>query len=189
MLDPVVNFPWAERLAGTQLSEWVTVAIYLVAALCCYLARRAAKRVMHKQEATFWLLTALGMLFFAINEPFDFQTLITDIGKVVARRDGWYEGRHEIQFVFVIALGIAGAVVGATLLWLVHKMHWTVHLAVAGLGSIALFILARAISFHKMDTWFVQKMPLFNQGTVQELIGGAIIALAAILYLLRRKPV
>ena len=189
MLDPVVNFPWVERIADADLADWTTVAVYGLGAVCSFAAIASAGKFGRSRERFFWVATAGLLVVFALNEVFDFQTLITDIGKVVARRDGWYEGRHEIQFVFVIALGIAGAVVGATLLWLVRKMHWTVHLAVAGLGSIALFILARAISFHKMDAWFVQKMPLFNQGTVQELIGGAIIALAAILYLLRRKPV
>ena len=187
MFEPVVHFPWAERLAEADLADWVTVAAYGVAGFGAFIATRMAGKDDKVRERAFWLLTACLLVFFAVNEVFDFQTLITDIGKITAKRDGWYEGRHVYQVWFIAALAIAGVAIGALTLWLTRTMHCTVHLAIGGLGSIALFILARAISFHKMEQWFAQNLPIFNYGTAQELVGIAIVGFAAALYAQRRR--
>jgi hypothetical protein len=46
-----------------------------------------------------WPLFALG-----INKQLDLQTALTELGRVLALSQGWYEQRQVVQFWFIAAL-------------------------------------------------------------------------------------
>jgi hypothetical protein len=74
------------------------------------------------------------------------------------------------------------------MLWLTRRTPSAVRLALVGLVFIGVFVFLRAASFHHLDDLLGRDALVFNWGTLQELAGIAIVALAAQRYG-RSKPV
>ena len=133
----------------------------------------------------FWLLAMLLILALGLNKLLDLQTELTALGRRMARTEGWFEARRQVQAVFIagLALLVAGA---ATLgaFW-VRRLGPPVWLALAGLVGLSGFVLLRAISFHHVDS--LLRLPLFGTRAwvSLELAGIAIVAIGAALALRR----
>ncbi len=125
---------------------WFTVAAYAAVALL-------ALRVWLRRKEGIWLAVALGMAALSVNKQFDLQSLFTDIGRIIASHQGWYERRREFQKIFVLAvIGLAG-VTGIAVIWR-YQAFWLRHkLLAAGLMLLLTFIVVRAISFHHFDSF------------------------------------
>ncbi len=168
-------------VARADLADWVTVAAYLFAA---FLSARAGSAVVGRQrrERMVWRTIAVLLVLLAINELMDLQTLLTSVGRAHAQANGWYADRREVQLVFLLVFGMATAVSGVTILWLVRDLHAMVWLAVFGLLFIGAFVLLRAASFHHLDEVLGGGLPEFTWGSMQEMAGILIVASAAVLY-------
>lgn len=177
---------WRGAVAGADAADWLTVAAYLGTAL---LAGRAAGRAWlnrRGRERAFWQITAALLCFLGVNELLDLQALLTDLGRAHAKAHGWYGEHRRVQYIFITALAGVAVAAGLAMLWLTRRSHAAVRLALAGLVFIGLFVLFRAASFHHLDELLGRGPPVFTWGTVQEIAGIAIVALAAMLY--DRKP-
>ncbi len=173
---------WRSSIANADFADWITVAAYLGTA---FLARRAALRAAgHNSgpERRFWRATSVLLVFLAVNELLDLQTLLTIIGRAHAKAYGWYGDHRPVQFAFVIGLAAFALIAGTALLWWLRRAHGAVRLALAGLGFLGLFILMRAASFHHLDELLGRGSRLFPWGSIQEMAGIVIIAAAAALY-------
>lgn len=173
---------WAGAVARADASDWITVAAYLAAALLAGHAARLAQLRREGRERIFWSITAGLMVFLGINEVFDMQTILTAIGKVQAIEGGWYENRRPVQVIFIAALGLAALAAGLVMLWLTRGAHRSVRVALLGHVFIGAFVLLRAASFHHIDRLLGMGPSAFNIGSMQEMLGIAIIALAARAY-------
>lgn len=179
---------WRYAIAGADAADWVTVVAYLATA---FLAGRAADHAWLGRQArdrTFWRIAAALLCFLGLNELLDLQALLTDLGRAHAKAYGWYGMHRQVQYVFVIALGAVALVAGLAMLWLTRNAPGSVRLALAGLVFIGLFVLLRAASFHHLDDLLGRGMADVTWGTLQEVLGIAIVAVAAYLYC-RRKYV
>ncbi len=127
------------------------------------------------------------LILLAVNELLDLQTLLTSISRAHAQANGWYEWRRTVQYGFVLALGGATLLAGIALLRLLKQMHATVGLALAGFLSIGLFVLARAASFHHLDEVLGSGPAVFRVGSMQEMAGILVVAVAAALYIRTRR--
>lgn len=179
---------WRATIAHADLADWITVAAYLLGALLSARASRHAWLQRIPRETLFWRLTAALLLFLAINELLDLQTLLTMIGRAHAKAHGWYPQHRRIQYIFVIALAFGALLFGAVMLWLTRQMHAGIRLALAGLLFIGLFILLRAASFHHLDDILGRGATEFPLGSIQEMVGILIVAAAALFYT-RGRPV
>ena len=173
---------WRLTIAHPDFADWATVAAYCVTATLTARAARLAAAEGSKHERLFWRVATWFLIVLAINELLDLQTLFTVIGRAHAQANGWYEGRRSVQYAFVVALGAGALVAGATLLWLMKGMHGTVRLALAGFVFIGLFVLARASSIHHLEDVLGRGPAMFNLGSMQEVAGIAIVAVAAVMY-------
>jgi len=54
--------------------------------------------------------------WFGINKQLDLQSAFTEVMRVVARDQGWYEARRQYQYAFIGAVAVLAAVVGAALI-------------------------------------------------------------------------
>lgn len=125
---------------------WFTVAAYAAVALL-------ALRVWLQRKESIWLAVALGMAALCVNKQFDLQSLFTDIGRVIASHQGWYDRRREAQKIVVLAvIGIAG-LTGIAVVWRYQAFWWRHRLLAAGLMLLLTFIAVRAISFHHVDSF------------------------------------
>lgn len=173
---------WQSSIAHADMADWVTVAAYLLAASLSALAAGHARLRREARDGMFWRITAVLLILLGINELLDLQALLTSVGREYAKANGWYGEHRRVQYVFVMALGVAAAVAGIAMLWLTRRAHGAVRLALAGLVFIGLFVLLRAASFHHLDDILGGGAPTFNWGSLQELAGVLIVAAAAALY-------
>lgn len=178
---------WTAAIAAADLADWVTVGAYLIAALACTHASRFAWLTRKERDKWFWNLTTVLLIFLGINELLDLQALLTMVGREHAKANGWYGQHRQVQYVFVLSLALIGVVTGIVTLLLTRKARASVRVALIGLGFIGLFVIMRAASFHHLDELLGRKAPLFNWGSVQELLGVAIVGMAALAYPSRRR--
>lgn len=169
-------------ISHADFADWITVFAYLVAAVMAVRAAATARLRHNARERGFWLLVAALMAFFSVNELFDFQTVLTAVGKAWAQAGGWYEDRRKYQAEFIAVLALGLMVAGIVTAWFIRGTHRAVRLATFGLVFIGAFVMVRAASFHHVDKLLGMGAAAFNWGSVQEMLGIAIVAAAALRY-------
>jgi hypothetical protein len=98
-----------------------------------------------------WAGLALMLLLLGINKQLDLQSLLTELGRIAARDQGWYEGRRAVQTVFILLLVAAGAW-GLRAVWTFARGHLKeMRLALLGALGLVCFVAIRAASFHHVD--------------------------------------
>ena len=173
---------WQSSIANADAADWVNVAVNLFAAVMSIWAAKQARIRLAPREELFWRFTAGILVFLAVNELLDLQTLLTAIGRQNAMQNGWYGEHREVQYWFIIGLSVVAAIAGILMLWLTRRTHITVRLAIVGLAMIGLFVLFRAASFHHLDEYPGRGHPVFNWGAIQEFLGTMLVASAAAFY-------
>ncbi len=144
---------WSPGLGDNSAMGWVTVLVYLAAAI---LAARAMKAMDGpepevRRERTFWRILSLLLFFLAINKQLDLQTLFTTIGRCNARLMGWYDMREAVQRGFILAVAVAAVLAISLLALLLRGILGRVWPALLGIGFVSGFVLIRAASFHDVD--------------------------------------
>lgn len=177
---------WIKSVVAADTADWVTVACYLSTAVLAARAGDVARDTHRNTEKRFWLSLTLLMVLLGINELLDLQSLLTVLGRDYARANGWYGQHRQYQYVFVIALAVLAVIAGIVAMLLTCRMARSVQLALVGLVFIGLFVLLRAASFHHLDDLLGRGPQTFNFGSLQELFGIFVIAVAALLYGRRR---
>jgi len=164
---------------------WVTVAAYAAAAWQCVALGRGKVPGMTARERRVWWWLAAIMILLGVNKQLDVQTAFTELGRMVAKTQGWYERRAHVQRRFielVLAGAIGTAVVG---LIMVRKMPRPTKLAIVGLTLLAAFVFIRATSFHKVDLilgarWLGMKANwIFELGGIGLILIGTLLRRAA----------
>jgi hypothetical protein len=189
----VTSEGWRPAIGDPTVVGWVTVFAYLLAAVLCWRAaarcRGSASRgrqeaplsqpAMQAPAIDLWTVLAAVFVLLAINKQLDLQSWLTEVGRAIARSEGWYEHRRTVQAVFVVALAAGGLVALLALAWLTRRTWDSSKLAVVGATFIVIFVVIRAASFHHLDAllgWKVLNVPL-EWGL--EIGGIACVALAA----------
>lgn len=144
---------WSPGLGDNSAMGWITVLVYLIAAMLSVRAARAMRgpEAAARRERAFWSVTAAVLFFLAVNKQLDLQTLFTTIGRCNARLMGWYDMRHTVQRDFILAVAIAGVLTVSTLALLLRGILGRVWPALLGIGFVCGFVLIRAASFHDVD--------------------------------------
>lgn len=171
---------WHPVIGDPDMISWIIVAGYALAAFFCFRAALHARAAPSIAPRFIWSSFALLLLALAINKQLDLQTLVTDIGRRMARDGGWYAERRHYQREFIVALGIGVIVAMAVALWLCRRLGGWLLLALVGVLLLASFVLIRAASFHHIDValrWTWGRLRLMHG---LELSGITIVMLAAI---------
>lgn len=173
---------YRDSISLADAADWITVAAYLAAGMATWRAARSAQRRRRGREHALWSIIAVLMVFFAVNELLDLQTVLTAIGKAWAKAGGWYEQRRVYQMEFVVALAAGAVVAGGLMLWLARGTHRSILVALCGMVFIGAFVLLRAVSFHHVDMLLGSGAASFNWGSIQEMAGIIIVAIAGLSY-------
>lgn len=179
---------WSPGLGDNNLMGWLTVAVYLAAALA---ATSAARRMPGSEAGTgrerlFWWIAAAIMLALAVNKQLDLQSLLTMIARCHARLSGWYDVRRIVQEAFIYLIAAGGAVALGLMALLLRGILGRIGLALLGLGFVCLFVVVRAASFHQVDVLLGSTAAGIKLNWLLELPGPILVALVA---LRRRKAV
>jgi hypothetical protein len=91
------------------------------------------------------------MILLGINKQLDLQSLFTEVGRQVARAQGWMDQRRIVQFWFIVAFGTTA--MGGFLSFAIIRrdLFRRFMLAFTGLSFLLSFIVIRAAGFHHFD--------------------------------------
>lgn len=169
----MVDGSWVPGIGDPSPMGWLTVAAYLGAAAHCAVLARAGRQIPGARVA-FWAGCALLLLLLGLNKQLDLQSALTEIGRYLARRQGWYGQRGAVQLAFIGAVALGGLVALAAGLWLASPLTPGRALTLAGLAFIGAFVLIRASSFHHVDAFLGRDLAGLYWNWILELGGIAL---------------
>jgi hypothetical protein len=173
---------WSPGLGDNHPIGWLTVAVYLAAALTSARAAVAkpASGPTAGRERVFWATAAVVMLFLAVNKQLDLQSLVTTIGRCHAQLVGWYDIRRSVQRAFILAVGAGGVLALGLFTLLLRGILGRVWPALLGLGFVCVFVVMRAASFHHFDVLIGQTALGLRVNWLLELPGPVLVVLVAL---------
>jgi len=149
-----VDIPWRLRIGDPTLLGWlITIAYFTAAVAAAVTAVKAGQQPVpeHRRPRRVWWLVAALLFALALNKQMDLQSLLTAIGRSVARHQGWYAKRRTVQLWFVV-FACGGTVLGLGLGWHALGRFWRDEwLLFSALVLTAVFVIARIASFHHVD--------------------------------------
>ena len=184
---------WEPGIGDPNFMGWFTVFAYLVAAILSGVVAYRSEKIFpidraSKKRILWWCLS--GILFFlAINKQLDLQTLFTEIGRVTARSQGWYQERRVVQKWFVLGMVTSGLLVLMVAGWVMHNYLHDDWLMFFGFVFLITFIVIRAASFHHFEVFLGHRFLELRMNWILELGGIFCIAFQAIINLKRKKMV
>jgi hypothetical protein len=175
---------------------WAITAFYAIASGGCLFAllraRARSRALPHagiQQEIRGWSAVLAANLFFGVNKQLDLQTWLTRLGRGLARQEGWFEWRRELQLLFMFCVAVATLTVFA-LIWMVgrrHRISAALRIAFVGEFWLGLFYLIRGMSFHHVDAWLHVRLPGANVRDLLEATGLIIVFAAAMSFVMQRR--
>ena len=86
-----------------------------------------------------------------INKQLDLQSALTEIGRILADKQGWYADRRQIQMAFIAGMAMMGLTLFAATLHLTWGAPASTRWAMLGGIGLVVFVIIRAASFHHVD--------------------------------------
>jgi hypothetical protein len=176
---------WSPGIGDPSAVGWLTVLLYAVAAVVCLLVARKipqgeASAPTSRREVRLWWIFFILLMLLGVNKQLDLQTALTELGRILAREEGWYARRAHVQKEFIAALCGGAALAGVILLVLLRRLG--VHAKVAALGMcfIAVFVLIRASSFHHVDQFLSARLVHLRMNWILEMGGISVVLLAGL---------
>jgi hypothetical protein len=173
---------WSPGLGDNTWVGWLTVAVYLIAALA---AARVALALPGSlagsgRERLFWWITAATLMALAVNKQLDLQSLLTMIARCHAQLSGWYNDRRIVQQAFIVVIAVSGVLSLALMALILRGILGRVWVAFLGLGFVCLFVVLRAASFHHVDIFLGSTIGGIKLNWLLELPGPTLVALVAL---------
>ncbi len=167
---------WTPTIGDPDPWGWSVVAAYAGAAALCL---RASGRQPGRERA-FWICAALLMAALGANKQLDLQTLLTVTGRCLARAQGWYDERGEVQTAFVGAVAVIAVIATLTVAVVMRRHLGRLWPALLGLTAILAYVAVRAASFHHVDQLLYRPAVAgIRADPVLELAGAALIGINA----------
>jgi hypothetical protein len=168
---------WRPTIGDPSFMGWFTVGSYfgcaILGAIVVFVNRKRDREFLF-----FWSMISLLMILLGINKQLDLQSLFTEVGRQIARAQGWIDYRRTVQFWFIVASGTT--VMCAFLLFVImmKDLFRRFTLAFSGLFFLLGFIIIRASSFHHFDEILGFRVFELKMNWVLELAGIYLIFLA-----------
>jgi hypothetical protein len=126
-------------------------------------------------------MLGLLMLILGVNKQIDMQTWVTEIGRDIAREQGWYEQRRDVQMWFVAAIAAAGTLALTFALARTRQLLPRHVLAFIGVVVLGCFVLLRTSSFHDVSAFLRKDLLGIQANWVLELAGIGLIGFCAVM--------
>jgi hypothetical protein len=135
-------------------SELFRSASYVVTGLACGLVSfRWSRRKAFSYGWLYWAGAACLMFSFGLLKVTGAEQVVQQTGRDIADRGGIYDVRRGYQLAILIAISWSG------LLWLLgfiialrQQMLWRLLPGLASMTALTCYVLARGVSYHKVDT-------------------------------------
>lgn len=157
---------WSPGIGDPTVGGWVTVFLYAWAAWMVFRVlqlERLQRFVLSTNEKTVWHAMLVGLVGLGINKQLDLQSAMTEIARMLAIEQGWYDNRRQYQEAFIVAVPIAGMTALAAMVLVIWKAPAATLWACVGAAGLLIFVAIRATSFHGVDQmlgWRLAGLPL-----------------------------
>jgi hypothetical protein len=173
----LVHFNWSPGIGDPTVAGWLTVILYLVTSVSCWiLARELGASGLDRRA---WRSISILFLFLGINKQLDLQTALTEAGRYLAHYQGWYEQRQMVQLAFIALIAVICLICAITLLVWVKDAPISTWLALIGTTLVIGYVLIRAASFHHVDRFIGRAILGFRWNWILEMGGIALVLLAS----------
>jgi hypothetical protein len=169
---------WSPGIGDPTIMGWLTVVLYAFGAWQCYRLATKHSIMRERREVAIWWTLSLGLLALGLNKQLDLQTALTEIGRIVAVQNGWYERRHDVQLEFIYGVVGVASLTAVALIFFARKAHPATILALVGSAFLVTFVVMRAASFHHFDL-FIKSEYLGLQMNWMLEMGGICIIIAS----------
>jgi hypothetical protein len=169
---------WKPSFHDDFFIGWLITGSYIVCAILAVLIASFHRHLEEKGAEKFWHAIGLLMVLLGINKQLALQMLLNEMGRQVARAQGWYDQRRIVQFLFVAVFAMAFT---ATFIWFANKYRDSFRryrLALCGLFFLLSFVIIRAATFHHIDEIIQYDIHGFTMNWMLELAGIYLIILA-----------
>ena len=170
------EFHWRPVIGDPTLGGWVTVGLYALAAVSTL---RTLREVEGPGEGTFWRGIFVVLVMLGINKQLDIQSAITELGRILAFSEGWYDRRQTVQVWFIMAVAAACSMLAIVLLLLVRQAPAPTWVALIGMAVVLAFVLVRAASFHHIDRFIGDRILGLKWNWIFEMGGLSIVLLGS----------
>ena len=164
---------WRPHIGDPTFTGWLITISYFAAFIIALLYIRKANLFSEESKlpGLFWLAISGVMFLLGFNKQLDLQNLFTDIARVIAKDQGWYDIRQRYQLIFVLM--IVGAALSCVVLTVAYlrpliKRYLT---AFIGLALVGGFIILRASAFQHVDKFIASDVINFHMNWIFELSG------------------
>lgn len=142
---------WSPGLGDPSIGGWLTVVLYGATAVSIWMLLRRIDFARQEPERWVWRVLLMALIALGINKQLDLQSALTELGRIAAQHQGWYESRRQAQLAFIAGAGILGLTCMAALIFLAWGSHQATLSALIGGFALLLFVMIRAASFHQVD--------------------------------------
>jgi hypothetical protein len=173
---------WSPGIGDPTPIGWVTVLFYGVAAWLCYRVIRREyelRDVLEPEEKWLWWIFVAGLVLLGINKQLDLQSALTEMGRMIAVYQGWYETRREMQVWFIASIGLLAVVMSLLVAYLARRAPMATRVTLVGCVLLLAFVFIRAASFHHFDLLINHVVGGVRMNWVFEIGGLLIIGLGA----------
>ena len=143
---------WEQALDQVGWLHLLLLVLYFGAAWMCFINAHIARAARDSMEdPTLWYMAALALCVLGANTLAQFDVLLTQTLRSLARLDGWYAQRRLVQY-----MGLGGLALLLLLSWnRLHAAYGAAARDVApmapGLALLLLLLLLRTVSAHGTD--------------------------------------
>jgi hypothetical protein len=142
---------WSPGIGDPTIGGWLTVCLYVATAVAIWRLLKHVDFTRKESERWVWRGLLLVLVALGINKQLDLQSALTELGRLTAQRQGWYDHRGQVQEAFIAGTAILGLTLLAALYFLAWGSHGATLAALAGGFALLVFVMVRAASFHHVD--------------------------------------
>jgi hypothetical protein len=171
---------WQPSFHDDFFIGWLITGSYFACALMAGFIAAFHKHLEERLAAKFWNAISLLMVLLGINKQLAIQMLLTEMGRQVAKAQGWYDQRRIVQFTFIVVFSTTFT---AAFIWLAKRYRDSFRrytLVFCGLFFLLSFVIIRAAAFHHFDEVIQYDLHGFKMNWMLELTGIYMIILAEV---------
>lgn len=177
---------WPPTIGDPSFMGWFTVVSYFACAVLSTILA-LTNQSTDRKSFFFWSTISLLMILLGINKQLDLQSLFTEIGRQIARAQGWMDHRRIVQFWFIVAFGTTAIAAFLSFTRIRADLFRRFMLAFTGLFFLLCFIVIRAAGFHHFDETLGFRLFGAKMNWLLELTGIYSIVVAGLLEIVRLK--
>jgi hypothetical protein len=178
----MATFNWSPGIGDPTFMGWLTVVLYFLAALGCWITARTLNSegfaAGGTKEVRAWRWIAVAFVALGINKQLDLQTALTEAGRALANFQGWYDQRQSVQVAFIVLITIICLTAAVVLVRWARQAPSATWSALIGSISVICYVLIRAASFLHIDRFIGAEILGLRWNWILE-IGGISVVLAA----------